>query len=316
MLRCLSLIATGRKPLYHEGDVLMHERLDLLKGTRYLGIALGITISFFIVELVGGLLTNSLALLTDAWHMLNHILALVFVLIAAWLALRPTTMNKTYGYYRAEILAAFLNGILLWAVAAFIFYQAIHRIQKPAPVESLNMLIIAVLGLMANGLAAVTLSRLEDASLNIKGAFLHVVADTLGSVGAISAGLIMFFTKWYLADPLISMMIGVLIFYSSGKLVRDSLNVLLEGVPSHIDASALERRIVEVKGVKDVHDLHVWCITPTKMCCMSGHVVVEEGANRKKLITTLINVLKEEFGIDHTTIQLEDEGYPKAVSEH
>ena len=294
----------------------MHEHFHPLRGTRYLGIALGITISFFIVELVGGLLTNSLALLTDAWHMLNHILALVFALIAAWLALRPVTVNKTYGYYRAEILAAFLNGIFLWAVAVFIFYQAIQRIQQPAPVESLNMLIIAVLGLMANGLSAVTLSRSKDESLNVKGAFLHVVADTLGSVGAISAGLIMFFTEWYLVDPLISMMIGVLIFYSSGKLVRDSMNVLLEGVPSHIDVSALERRILEVKDVKEVHDLHVWCITPTKMCCMSGHVVVEKGTNRKKVITTLINVLKEEFGIDHTTIQLEDEGYPKAVSEH
>jgi cobalt-zinc-cadmium efflux system protein len=294
----------------------MHEHFHPLRGTRYLGIALGITISFFVVELVGGLVTNSLALLTDAWHMLNHILALVFALIAAWLALRPVTVNKTYGYYRAEILAAFLNGIFLWAVAVFIFYQAILRIQQPAPVESLNMLIIAVLGLMANGLSAVTLSRSKDESLNVKGAFLHVVADTLGSVGAISAGLIMFFTEWYLIDPLISMMIGVLIFYSSGKLVRDSMNVLLEGVPSHIDVSALERRILEVKDVKEVHDLHVWCITPTKMCCMSGHVVVEKGTNRKKVITTLINVLKEEFGIDHTTIQLEDEGYPKAVSEH
>jgi cobalt-zinc-cadmium efflux system protein len=294
----------------------MREHLHPLRGTRYLGIALGITISFFIVELVGGLLTNSLALLTDAWHMLNHILALVFALIAAWLALRPVTVNKTYGYYRAEILAAFLNGIFLWAVAVFIFYQAILRIQQPAPVESLNMLIIAVLGLMANGLSAVTLSRSKDESLNVKGAFLHVVADTLGSVGAISAGVIMFFTEWYLIDPLISMMIGVLIFYSSGRLVRDSMNVLLEGVPSHIELSALERRIVELKGVKRVHDLHVWCITPTKMCCMSGHVVVKKGTNRKKLITTLINVLKEEFGIDHTTIQLEDEGYPKAVGEH
>jgi len=294
----------------------MHEHFHPLRGTRYLGIALGITICFFVVELVGGVLTNSLALLTDAWHMLNHILAIVFALIAAWLALRPITVNKTYGYYRAEILAAFLNGIFLWAVAVFIFYQAIQRIQQPAPVESLNMLIIAFLGLIANGLSAVTLSRSKDESLNVKGAFLHVVADTLGSVGAISAGIIMFFTKWYLIDPLISIMIGVLIFYSSGKLVRDSVNVLLEGVPSHIDLSLLERRIVEVKGVKEVHDLHVWCITPTKMCCMSGHVVVKKGTNKKKLITTLINVLKDEFRIDHTTIQLEDEGYPKAVSEH
>jgi len=294
----------------------MHEHFHPPRGIKYLGIALGITLSFFIVELIGGILTNSLALLTDAWHMLNHVFALVFALVAAWLALRPTSVKRTYGYYRAEILAAFLNGIFLWAVAVFIFYQAIQRIQQPVEVESLSMLIIAVLGLIANGLSAVILSRSKDESLNVRGAFLHVVADILGSIGAISAGLIMLFTGWYQADPLISMMIGVLIFYSSGKLVRDSVNVLLEGVPSHIDVSELERRILEVKGVKKVHDLHVWCITPTRMCCMSGHVVVKKGTNRKKLTTTLINMLKEEFGIDHTTIQLEDEGYPKAVGEH
>ncbi len=303
--------------LYCESEVPMHEHLHPQRGTRYLGIALGITISFFIIELVGGILTNSLALLTDAWHMLNDVLALSFGLIAAWLALRPITVKRTYGYYRAEILAAFLNGIFLWAIVVFIFYQAIQRIQQPDfEVQSLNMLVIAVLGLVANGLSAVVLSRSKDESLNVRGAFLHVVADTLGSVGAISAGLIMYFTEWYQADPLISMMIGVLIFYSSGKLIRDSLNVLLEGVPSNIDVSAVERRIVELKGVRGVHDLHVWCITPTKMCLMSGHVVVKKGTNRKKLISTLINVLKEEFGIDHTTIQLEDEGYPKAASEH
>ena len=286
------------------------------RGTKHLGIALGITISFFVFELIGGILTNSLALLTDAWHMLNDIFALSFGLIAAWLALRPVTMKRTYGYYRAEILAAFLNGIFLWAIVVFIFYEAIRRIQQPSEVSSLNMLIIAVFGLVANGLSAVTLSRSKDESLNVRGAFLHVIADTLGSVGAISAGLIMYFTRWYQADPLISMMIGVLIFYSSGKLIRDSINILLEGVPSHIDLSALERRIVELKDVKGVHDLHVWSITPTKMCCLSGHVVVKKGTNRKKLISTLINVLKEEFEIDHTTIQLEDEGYPKSVGEH
>jgi len=294
----------------------MHEHLHPSRGTRYLGIALGITISFFVIELVGGILTNSLALLTDAWHMLNDVLALSFALIAAWLALRPITTKRTYGYHRAEILAAFLNGILLWAVVVFIFYEALQRILQPAPVESLNMLLIATFGLLANGLSAVVLSRSRHESLNVRGAFLHVVADTLGSIGAISAGLIMFFTEWYYADPLISMMIGALIFYSSGKLIQDSLNVLLEGVPPHIDVSALKRRILEVKEVKGIHDLHVWCITPTRMCCMSAHVVMKEGADRKKLITTLINILKKEFGIDHTTIQLEDEGYPKAEGEH
>ena len=297
-------------------EVPMNEHLHPLRGTRSLGIALGITLSFFVVELVGGISTNSLALLTDAWHMLNDVLALSFALVAAWLALRPISTKRTYGYYRIEILAALFNGIFLWVVVAILLYSAIQRILRPAPVGSLTMLIIAVFVLIANGLAAITLSRSREESLNIRGAFLHVVADTFGSIGAIFAGLVMLFTDWYLADPLVSIFIGALIFYSSGKLVRESLNVLLEGVPAHIDLSVLERRMLEVEGVQGVHDLHVWCITPTKMCCMSGHVVVNEGINKKKLIATLINVLKKEFAIDHTTIQLEDEGYPKAEGEH
>ncbi len=248
--------------------------------------------------------------------MLNDAFALVFALVAALLAQRPATGKRTYGYYRTEILAAFLNGIFLWVVVVFIFYEAIQRFQRMVEVESLNMLIIAFLGLVANGMSAITLSRSTDESPNVRAAFLHVAADTLGSIGAISAGLIMYFTRWYQADLIISMMIGVLIFYSSGRLVRDSLNVLLEGVPSHIDVSVLERRIIEQKGVKGVHDLHVWCMTPTEMCIMSGHIVVEEGIDKKDLTSNLIRILKEEFGIDHTTVQLEDEGYPKAPGEH
>jgi cobalt-zinc-cadmium efflux system protein len=286
------------------------------RTTRALAVALGITASFFVIELVGGILTNSLALQTDAFHMLTDVFALAYALVAARIAQRPVTLKRTYGYYRVEILSAFLNGILLWAVVLFIFYEAFQRIQQPAGVQSLNMLIIAVLGLVANGLVAATLSRSRNESLNIKGAFLHVVADILGSLGAISAGLIMFFTGWYQADPIASILIGVLVFYSSGKLVRDSVNVLLEGVPPHIDVSALEHRILGLEGVKNVHDLHVWSIADAKMCCMSSHVVVIKGTDGKKLITNLINILKEEFGIDHTTIQLEDEGYPKAANEH
>ena len=248
--------------------------------------------------------------------MLTDVVALAYALVAARLAQRPVTLKRTYGYYRVEILSAFLNGILLWAVVIFVFYEAIQRIQQPADVQSLNMLIIAALGLVANGLVAATLSRSRNESLNLKGAFLHVVADALGSVGAISAGLIMLFTGWYQADPIASIMIGVLVFYSSGKLVRDSVNVLLEGVPPHIDVASLERRIAGVKGVRNVHDLHVWSIADSKMCCMSSHVVVEEGIDRKEMITKLIHMLKEEFGIDHTTVQLEGEDYPKAAGEH
>jgi len=163
-------------------------------ATRALTLAVGITASFFVIELVGGILTNSLALQTDAFHMLTDIVALAYALVAARLAQRPVSLRRTYGYYRVEILSAFLNGILLWAVVIFVIYEAIQRIQQPAGVQSLNMLIIAFLGLIANGLVAVTLSRSRNESLNLKGAFLHVVADALGSVGAISAGLIMLFT--------------------------------------------------------------------------------------------------------------------------
>jgi cobalt-zinc-cadmium efflux system protein len=281
-----------------------------------LQIALGVTISFFFIELAGGIFTNSLALLADSWHMLNDATALTFALIAAWVAQRPVDLKKTYGYYRTEILAAFLNGIFLWIVVIFIFYEAILRIQNPATVKSLDMFIIAVAGLAANGVSAMVLSKSREESLNIKGAFLHVLTDTLGSVGAISAGLIMIFTGRYEADPIASILVGILIFYGSSMLVRESLNVLLEGVPRGIDVKAVEQKLMEFKGIKGVHDLHVWCITPTKICALSCHIVVEADIDRKKLISDLITMLKEEFGIDHTTIQIEEEGYPKAGSEH
>jgi cobalt-zinc-cadmium efflux system protein len=294
----------------------MHKNSYHAKSVRYLEIALGITLSFFLIELVGGILTNSLALLADAWHMLNDAAALIFALTASWISTRPINVKKTFGYYRAEILAAFLNGVFLWGIVIFIFYEAIQRFQNPVQVESLNMLIIAFSGLAANGLSAITLSKSKSESLNVKGAFLHVLADALGSIGAISAGIIMYFTGWYQADALISMMLGTLIFYSSWKLVRESINVLLEGVPYGINLNAVEQRIMEQEGVNEVHDLHVWCITPTKMCCMSCHVVVKKDTDKRKLLSDLMKILSEEFGIDHTTIQLEDEGYPKAISEH
>jgi cobalt-zinc-cadmium efflux system protein len=283
---------------------------------KHLQIALGITIAFFVIELAGGIFTNSLALLADSWHMLNDASALTFALIAAWIAQKPIDVKKTFGYYRAEILAAFLNGIFLWIIVAFIFYEAILRIQSPAIVKSLDMFIIALAGLMANGISALVLSKSRDESLNVKGAFLHVLTDTLGSVGAISAGLIMAFTEWYQADPLVSILVGILIFYSSSKLIRESMNVLLEGVPRGIDVNIVEQKLMKFRGIKGVHDLHVWCMTPTKICAMSCHVVVEENIDRKKLISDLIAMLKEEFGIDHTTIQIEEEGYPKSLSEH
>jgi cobalt-zinc-cadmium efflux system protein len=286
------------------------------RSRSHLAVALAITIFFFVVELIGGYITNSLALAADAWHMLNDAVALAFALIAAWIAGRPSDLRKTFGYHRAEILAAFLNGIFLWAVVILIIFSAIQRLQTPATVASQEMLLIAVIGLAANGLSAGVLSRSKSESLNVKSAFLHVVSDTLGSVAVIAAGLVMFFTGWYQADPIFSMLVAILISYGAYKLIRESINVLLEGVPPDIDMATVERKIREQKGVKGVHDLHVWCITPTKICALSCHVVVEESIDRRKLMSDLIAVLDAAFGIDHTTIQLEEEGYPKAHDEH
>ncbi len=291
-----------------------HDRYDTSR--KHLGIALGITMFFFIVELIGGYVTNSLALSADAWHMLNDATALVFAFVAAWVAARPNDVKKTFGYYRAEILAAFLNGIFLWVVVAYVFYSAYERITHPATVATSEMLIIAIVGLAVNGLSAFTLSRSRSESLNVRGAYLHVVSDTLSSVGVIAAGFIMLFTGWYQVDPLFSMIVGALIFYGATKLIRESVNILLEGVPTGIDVSLVEKKILEQKGVNEVHDLHVWCITPSRICALSCHIVIDKNADRKKLTCDLITMLDAEFGIDHTTIQLEDEGYPKAGSEH
>ncbi len=294
----------------------MKKGAEVSSAARFLGVALAVTASFFALELFTGIATNSLSLLTDAWHMLDDVFALALALVTAWIAQRPSDVKKTYGYYRAEILAGFLNGIFLWAVVVYILFEAFHRIQQPERVESFGMLVVAVVGLVANGLAAVALSRAKGENLNVRGAFLHVTADALGSAGVIAAGLVMIFTGWYQADPLISVAICGLIFYSSSRLVRDTVNVLLEGVPSHIDVAALEERIVQIQNVRAVHDLHVWCITPSRMCCMSAHVVVGDSADRKRLMKLLIGVLRDEFGIDHTTIQFEEQGYPKAAEEH
>ncbi len=286
------------------------------RSRRHLVIALAITFGFFFVELVGGYATNSLALLADAWHMLNDAFALGFAAVAAWIAERPNDFRKTFGYYRAEILAAFCNGLFLFAIVIYIFISAIERLRFPSVVASGEMLVIAVLGLGANGLSAFVLSRSKSESMNVHGAFLHVVSDTLGSVGVIVAGVVMLFTGWYQADPVFSIVVGVLIFAGAFQLVRESVNVLLEGVPAGIDAGLVEKRILDQAGVAGVHDLHVWCMTPTRICALTCHVVVHPDADRRKLTEDLIKMLDAEFGIDHTTIQLEDEGYPKAEREH
>ncbi|HEY7318580.1 MAG TPA: cation diffusion facilitator family transporter [Candidatus Binatia bacterium] len=267
-------------------------------------LALAISSVYFFAELIGGFLTNSLALLSDAGHMLSDIAALALSLFAFRIARRPATVSSTYGYHRAEILAALFNGLTLWLIVGVIFTAAYNRFLDPPAVKSSGMMIVASLGLLVNLVAGAVLYGSHHHNLNLRGAFLHVVSDALGSVGAIAAGLIMLLTGWYVADPLISILIGLLILHSSWSLVRESLSVLMQSVPKGIRLEDVQQALEEVEGVSKVHDLHVWAVT-SDIYTLSAHAVVENGGDFHQVLNGIEDTLKERFNIEHTTIQLE-----------
>jgi len=276
-----------------------------------LRLALAITITFFSVEAIGGFLTNSLALLSDAGHMLTDVTSLGLSLIAMRLANKPRTPEKTYGFYRAEILAAFINGATLVFIALYIFYEAYQRFGSAPEVKSLPMLIVAGVGLLANVLTGSLLFRAKEDNLNIRGAYLHVLSDAIGSLGAIAAGAIMLLTKWYYADTIISLLICLLIAYSSIKILRESINILMEGTPSGIDYTEVEKALCSIEGVESVHDLHIWTITSGKDA-LSGHITVRGNVtteNIQQLLGYITDTLRERFGISHTTIQIEPKAF-------
>jgi cobalt-zinc-cadmium efflux system protein len=274
--------------------------------TRRLKWALGITSCYFFAELIAGFLTNSLALLSDAGHMLSDIGALALSLFAFRIARRPATLNSTYGFHRVEILAALFNGLTLWLIVGVIFAAAYSRFLAPPPVESLGMIVVAGLGFLVNITAAIILFGPHQESLNLRGAFLHVMSDALGSVGAIVAGLVMLATGWYIADPLISVFIGFLILRSSWNLVKESVSVLMQAVPKGIRLDEVRQTIEQVDGVSNVHDLHVWAVT-SDIFTLSAHAVVETGWDHHQVLNGIEVTLKERFRIEHTTIQLESE---------
>ncbi|TKJ46459.1 cation transporter [Candidatus Aerophobetes bacterium Ae_b3a] len=259
------------------------------------------------IEVVGGFLTNSLALLSDAGHMLTHLFALGMSFFAIVLAARPVTKEKTYGFYRAEILVAFVNGIVLLFLTAFIFYKAIFRIISPQPVAELQMLLVAILGLAANGAGIFLLHGIGREDINVKSAFLHLIGDTASSVAVVLGGLIIYYTDNFLIDPLVSILICILILIWAGKLLAESTNILLEATPKHVDidemVSFIKRR---VPGVKAIHHVHVWVIT-SHMYAMTAHVIVEDiTVNQSHKILEKINQLvANEFDISHTNIQFE-----------
>lgn len=281
-----------------------HDHDHRSQNRRALALTLALTTAFTFAEVVGGILTGSLALLADAAHMLSDDLSLGLALGASWLASRPAAGDRTFGYQRAEVLAAFINGLTLVAISAWIFYEAAKRFSDPPEVLGGWMLAVAGLGLLVNVVAALILWRSEGDSLNIEAALRHVFADLLGSIGVIVAAVIILATGWLYADPLVSVLVGLVVLASSWGVIRDSVRILLEAAPKGIDAQEVGRAMASAEGVSEVHDLHVWTIT-SGFPALSAHVLVpaEEDCHARR--RELDEMLEERFGIAHTTLQVE-----------
>ncbi len=285
-----------------------HGRAASERNYRRLIAVLALTATYMVAEAVGGWWTGSLALLADAGHMLTDVAALALALMAMWFSARPATPSKTFGYHRLEILAALTNGVTLVLVSLFIFYEAYERWADPPPIRSNVMMMVAAGGLCINILCAWLLHADHKMNLNMHGAWLHIIGDILGSIGALLAGAVVFLYDWRLADPLVSVFIGLLIIWSSWKLIRESTNVLLEGTPAHINLAAVEDAILETEGVEDVHDLHVWTITSGREA-LSAHVIHTRASSPPELLKDLRSKLLERFGVDHLTIQMETKDF-------
>ncbi len=273
-----------------------------------LGVALGLAAAYMIAEVVGGLWTGSLALLADAGHMLSDVVALSLSVLAIRLARRPATAQQTYGHHRTEILAALAHGLLLVGVAVYIVTEAAERIQSPQPILGGPMLVIASGGLAVNLVGLWVLSEGRHHSLNVRGAWLHVLSDALGSIGAITAGALVWRFGWYWADPVASALIALLVVYSAWALLREAAAVLMEWAPGHVDVQQVEGCIAALPGVLAVHDLHVWTIS-NGMVALSGHVVAQNPTGHGKLLQEISDLLHRRFEISHATIQIELEDF-------
>jgi cobalt-zinc-cadmium efflux system protein len=276
---------------------------DARDQMRRLRIALAITATFLLAEVAGGILSNSLALLADAGHMLTDVAALALSLFVAWFSRQPHDQRRTYGYLRWEILAAFLNGATLLLISAWISIEAVMRLRQPEAVESGLMLVVAIVGIVANIAAALVLHPASEASLNLRGAYLHVVGDLLGSVATVIAALLVRYTGWLVADPIASILMTLLIVRGAWRLVRESIDVLLESTPSHIAVGAVRRQLEAIPGIESVHDLHVWTVT-SGVVAMSVHAIVREPERHQHVLEHVHDAMLL-FGIQHVTVQLE-----------
>ncbi len=265
-----------------------------------------LTSTIMIVEFIGGLWTKSLALLADSGHMLSDATSLLLSFIAITIAARPPSPNKTFGYYRFEMMAALFNGVTLFVIAGWIIYEAIGRFADPPTVASGSMILIATIGLLANLGSATILLRQGDVegNLNMKSAYVHVLGDLLGSIGAILAGVVMYVFNWYLADPIISIVVALLILKSAWGVFSQSVHDLMEGTPPTLDAEDVLETLGSIDGVTKVHDLHIWTIT-SGLDMLTCHIVVREDVDEQVVLQEAIDRIRETYKIEHTTIQVE-----------
>ncbi len=281
---------------------------------RRLWWALGINLAFLVIEVIGGLLTGSLALLADAGHMLTDVLALGLAIFVARLAERPATPQRTFGFLGAEVVGAFLNGATLILIVGFVLWEAVGRLVHPVAVQGGGMLVIAVAGLIANLASAWVLAGSRTGNVNVEGAFLHMVADALGSVGAIVAGVVILTTGWMPIDSLTSMVIGALILWSSLGLLRRTLNILINSTPSHVDFQEVKQAIEANDHVAEVHDLHIWSVT-SGFPVLTAHIQLKRDCcdtqHWQQCLRQMQDMLHERFDIEHVTLQFEPEGYEK-----
>ncbi|MGE6720586.1 cation diffusion facilitator family transporter [Peribacillus frigoritolerans] len=283
---------------------------------RALKLSFLIIASYMIIEVIGGIITNSLALLSDAGHMLSDATALGFSYLAMTFGERKATEFKTFGFKRFEVLAAFINGLTLIGISVYIFWEAYRRFSQPPEVMSTGMLTVAIIGLVVNILAAYILMKGDTSgNLNMKSAFLHVIGDLLGSVGAITAALLIMFFGWDLADPIASVLVAILIIVSAYRVTRESIHILMEGVPTHIKINDVQKTLTSIKNVVGVHDLHVWAIS-SDIPSLSCHILIEDARFSQAVLKDAKNLLHEKFDIEHTTIQIDTPEIQCDIKDH
>jgi cobalt-zinc-cadmium efflux system protein len=284
-----------------------HSHSHKFRERRRLALSILLTGSMMVIEVIGGIFSGSLALLSDAGHMFTHFFALLMSLFAILISSKPVNHHKTYGYFRAEVLTALFNGIILIGISFYIFYEAYDRTVRPIPVKSVEMLIIALLGLIVNLVTGILLYEVRGRDINLKSAFAHMVSDTLSSVGVVAGAVVIHYTGWTNIDPLLSTIISLLILFWAGRLIFDSIHILMESTPKHINISELTGAIKnEVKGIKEIHDVHIWEIT-THMYAMTAHVTIDECSVSECMKKTerINQLLSERFHIEHINLQYE-----------